>query len=142
MNNPEKAVNNFKNGLNCAQAVLTAYGPSCGLDEKLCVRVASPFGGGVGHLQEICGAVSGAIMVIGLKHGEGSEGREKRDRINEMVQDFVNQFTSRNRSHLCRDLLGFDISTKSGLEQARKQGIFSGCAEYVRIAAEILETML
>ncbi|MBN2159816.1 MAG: C_GCAxxG_C_C family protein [Spirochaetes bacterium] len=142
MNNPEKAVSNFNNGLNCAQAILKAYGPSCGLEENLCVRIAAPLGGGIGHLQEICGAVSGAIMVIGLKFGEGSEDRGKRARINDLVQDFVREFTSRNRSHLCRDLLGFDISTPDGLAEARKKGIFGGCAEYVRIAAEILEKML
>jgi C_GCAxxG_C_C family probable redox protein len=142
MKNPEKAVDFFNRGLNCSQSVLMAYGPLLGLDEETCKRIASPFGGGIGHMQEICGAVSGAIMALGLKHGAGSESREVRDRINDMAQDLVRKFQSRNNSVMCRDLLGFDITTKSGLEEARKRGVFSGCEAYVKLAAEILETML
>jgi C_GCAxxG_C_C family probable redox protein len=118
------------------------YGPLCGVDEEICIRIASPFGGGIGHLQEICGAVSGAIMAIGLKHGAGTAERDRRDRINELAREFINEYTKRNSSILCRDLLGFDITTESGLVEARRRGIFSACGNYVRIAAEILEKML
>jgi C_GCAxxG_C_C family probable redox protein len=142
MNNPEKALDFFNRGMNCSQSILMVYGPLCGLDEETCKKIASPFGGGIGHLQEICGAVSGAIMALGLKHGAGSESREVRDRINDMAQDLVRKFKARNSTIMCRDLLGFDITTKSGLEEARKRGVFSGCGAYVTLAAEILETML
>lgn len=142
MNNPDRAVEYFKGGLNCSQSVLMAYGPILGLDEETCKRIASPFGGGIGHLQEICGAASGAIMTLGLKHGAGSESRDVRDRINDMVQDFVRRFKSRNNAIMCHDLLGFDITTAEGLAEARKRGVFGGCAAYVKIAAEILDTML
>ncbi len=142
MKKSEKAVEYFNKGLNCSQSMLMTYGPSHGLAEELCKRIASPFGGGIGHLQEICGAASGAIMVLGLKHGAGSENRDARDRLNDMVQDFVRQFKLRNNAITCRDLLGFDITTEEGLAEARKRGVFAGCAGYVKIAAEILETML
>jgi C_GCAxxG_C_C family probable redox protein len=142
MTNADSAIDKFKKGLNCAQAVFSTFGPSCGLDEEMCVRIASPFGGGIGHLQEVCGAVSGAIMVIGLKHGAGSTERDVRDHINELAQNFVRDFKLRNNSVLCRDLLSFDITTKSGLAEARKKGVFAPCAGYVRNAVEILETML
>lgn len=142
MKKSEKAVDYFNKGFNCSQSMLLAYGISLGLTEDLCKRIAAPFGGGIGHLQEICGAVTGAIMVLGLKHGTGSENRDERDRLNDMVQDFVRQFKARNNAVLCRDLLGFDITTAEGLAEARKRGVFGACDGYVRIAAEILDTML
>jgi C_GCAxxG_C_C family probable redox protein len=142
MSNGDWAVESFSKGLNCAQAVLSAYGPALGLDEKTCIKIASPFGGGIGHVQEVCGAVSGAVMAIGLKHGEGSEQRDKRDRIIELTQEFLRQFKERSGSLLCRDLLNFDISTREGLRKAREQGAFSVCSGYVRLAGELLEKIL
>jgi C_GCAxxG_C_C family probable redox protein len=142
MSNADKAEERFNGGMNCAQSVLTVFGPSCGLDEEKCVRVAAAFGGGIGHLQEICGAVSGAVMVLGLKFGGDSASRDNRERINELAQRFIHEFSARNSSILCRDLLGFDISTKDGLLEARRRGVFSACAGYVRIASELLDTML
>jgi C_GCAxxG_C_C family probable redox protein len=142
MTNADKAVDTFKKGLNCAQAVLSAFGPSCGLDENMCIRIASAFGGGIGHAQEVCGVVSAAAMVIGLKYGEKSTEREVRDHINELTQNFIRDFKSQNKSILCRDLLAFDITTKSGLAEARKKGAFAPCVGYARSAAEILEKML
>ncbi len=142
MSNAEKAVEKFKNGLNCSQAVLSAYGPSLGLDEETCIRIAAPFGGGIGHVQEVCGAVSGAIMAIGLKHGEGTRQRDKRDRIIELAQEFIIEFKKQKKSILCRDLLGCDISTRDGLLKAREQNAFNVCADYVRLAGQLLEKML
>jgi C_GCAxxG_C_C family probable redox protein len=142
MTNADRAVDMFKKGLNCSQAVLSVFGPSCGLFEDMCVRIAAPFGGGIGHAQEVCGAVSGAAMVIGLKHGAGSAERDVRDNINDLVQNFIREFKSQNNSILCRDLLAFDITTKIGLAEARKKGVFAPCAGYVRSAVEILEKIL
>lgn len=113
-----------------------------GLNEEMCARIASPFGGGIGHIQEVCGAVSGAVMAIGLKYGEKSTDRDVRDHINELTQNFIREFKSKNKSIFCRDLLAFDITTKAGLVEARKQGKFAPCPGYVRSAIEILEKML
>ncbi|HNW28310.1 MAG TPA: C-GCAxxG-C-C family protein [Spirochaetota bacterium] len=142
MSKGELAAERFRNGLNCSQSVLATYGPALGLDEKTCIRIASPFGGGIGHVQEVCGALSGAIMAIGLKHGEGSELRERRDRVIELTQEFIGEFKKRKGSIFCRDLLGCDITTKEGLVKAREQGAFNVCADYVRLAGELLEKML
>ena len=142
MSKAEKAAEKFKNGMNCSQAVLSAYGPALGLDEKTCIRIASPFGGGIGHVQEVCGAVSGAVMAIGLKHGEGREQRDKRDRIIELTQEFIKEFKKQKKSILCRDLLGCDISTGDGLIKAREQNAFNVCVDYVRLAGELLEKIL
>jgi C_GCAxxG_C_C family probable redox protein len=142
MSKTEMAVEKLKNGLNCSQSVLSAYGPALGLDEETCIRIAAPFGGGIGHVQEVCGAVSGAAMAIGLKHGEGTEQRDKRDRIIEITQEFIKEFKKQKGTILCRDLLGCDISTKEGLMHAREKNAFSVCADYVRLASELLEKML
>jgi C_GCAxxG_C_C family probable redox protein len=142
MSTADKAVESFKNGLNCSQAVLFTCGPALGLDEKTCIKIAAPFGGGIGHIQEVCGAVSGAAMAIGLKHGEGTDQRDKRDRVIGLTQEFIEEFRKRNGFIRCRDLLNFDITTRSGLLKAREQGTFNVCADYVRSAVEILEKML
>lgn len=142
MNNPDKAVANFEKGMNCAQSVISVYGPQYGLDPDLCVRIASAFGGGIGHTQGICGAVTGAIMVIGLKHGKGTAERDRRDHINALARQFIEEFKKRNGGVMCRRLLDFDISTDEGLFEARQRGLFVLCAGFIRTAAEILERML
>ena len=81
MNQVECALSCFQEGFSCAQAVLSAYGPQYGLDRELALKVAGAFGGGMGHMGQVCGAVTGAFMVIGLKYGktcaEDNETREK-----------------------------------------------------------------
>jgi len=142
MNNPEKAVEFFKGGRNCSQSVVSAFGPSCGLPAETCIRIAAPFGGGIGHIQETCGAVTGAIMILGMVHGAGTENRDARDGIIEKTREFIREFKKRHRTVRCRDLLGCDITTKAGLAAARDGGAFNACADYVQTAAEILDTML
>ena len=77
MSRSEKAGSLFLSGLNCSQAVLSAFGPGLGLPENLCRNMGRPFGAGMGYRQETCGAVTGAYMVIGLVHGEFDPGDEK-----------------------------------------------------------------
>ncbi len=92
----------------------------------------------------VCGAVTGAVMVIGLKNsgGEGESG-ETKARTYEIVRDFIARFKSRNDNIRCNDLLGIDISTHEGHEEAAKLGLFkTRCKQYVHDAAEILEEML
>ena len=69
MTKPERAVDLFARQFNCAQAILGAYGPDEGLDERRCLTIAAPFGGGIARLGETCGVVTAAIMVLGLRHG-------------------------------------------------------------------------
>jgi C_GCAxxG_C_C family probable redox protein len=123
--------------------VLSAYGPVLGLDETMCKRVAAGFGGGLGAMQEACGAVTGAVMVLGLKYGVSGKDLESRYLIYEKVQEFGREFKARNKFIACRDLLDFDISTKSGMKEAREKGIFKAkCPGFVRDAADILDKML
>jgi C_GCAxxG_C_C family probable redox protein len=107
------------------------------------MKVASGFGGGLGGMQEACGAVTGACMVIGLKYGEAGSDHKLRQKVYEAVQEFGREFRSRNKAITCRDLLGFDISTKTGMKEARDKGIFkTKCPGFVRDAVEILEKFM
>ncbi len=144
MSRVEEAVACFKEGFICSQAVLSAYSVQLGLDRDTALKIADGFGGGMGRLGEICGAVTGAFMVIGLKHGRiAVEDAQAHEKTYSLVNKFVRRFKSRNRSVVCRELLSCDISSPEGLQSARQQNLFTTiCPGYVRDAAEILEEIL
>lgn len=131
----------FKSGLNCCQAVLMAFAAEHGLSREEAMRLGSAFGGGMGGMGLTCGAVTGAFMVIGLKH-------PRRDRATagpstQLVQQFTQRFRQRNDSICCRELLGQDISTPEGNTAAREAGLFQTlCPRLVRDAADILEQLV
>lgn len=143
MNRVELAVSYFKEGYTCSQALLSIYGAKFGLDREIALRIADGFAGGMG-MGETCGAVTGAIMVIGLKHGRTVvEDRDAHRKTNSLVNDFIRVFKSRNGSIVCRELLGCDVSTPEGLNSAREKKLFTTvCPNYVRDAAEIVEQIL
>jgi len=144
MNNPERAVALFKEGFNCSQAVLAAYGEQFDLKQELALRVAGAFGGGMGRMGETCGAVTGAIMVVGLKFGSTTAVDLKaRENAYAVVREFVHRFKGRNVSVLCRDLLDCDISTPEGMKRAKEEGIIKqSCPKFVKDAAEILDQLI
>jgi C_GCAxxG_C_C family probable redox protein len=144
MSDVERAVNGFQEGFNCCQSVLSTYGPRFGLNRELALKLASGLGGGIGHQGGICGAVTGAIMVIGLKHGGTlADGEESLEKTYGLISRFLEGFKARHGSILCRELLGYDISTPEGLQAARDKGLFFDvCPKYVRASAEILEEIL
>lgn len=139
----EQAVSCFSEGFNCSQAVLSTFGPEMGLDRETALRVAGMFGGGMGHMGGVCGAVTGAFMAIGLKYSKVQDGEnKKRDSGYALVRQFAEEFTARNGSIVCKELLGCDLSTPDGLAQARDTGLFSDvCPRFVRSAVDILEQM-
>ncbi len=133
----------FKGGLNCAQAILSTYGSQFGLDREIAVRIARAFGSGMG-MGETCGAVTGALMVIGLKHA-GLKGRSlfSKDRTEEVAREFAARFKERNGTTECRELLGCDVSSVEGLKAAKREKHFKKrCPKFVQDAAEILEEIL
>jgi C_GCAxxG_C_C family probable redox protein len=106
------------------------------------LRVASGFGGGMGCMGEACGAVTGAIMVLGLRHGAATADREAKEQVYQKVSEFIQRFKARNGTMTCRELLGCDISTPEGLQRMRDQGLFTTlCPRFVQDAVEILEEM-
>ncbi len=143
MNRVEYAVSQFKSGLNCSQAIFSAYAGRFAVDEPTALKIASGFGGGMGRNAEICGVVSGALMVLGLCYGGCNADSETKEAVYARVRQFTERFKTRNQSLVCRDLLGCDIGTPAGLEQARQKKLFATtCVKLVRDAAEILEEML
>jgi C_GCAxxG_C_C family probable redox protein len=144
MSRVEEALACFKGGFICSQAVLSAYASQLGLDRDTALRIADGFGGGMARMGETCGVVTGAFMVIGLKHGRTSvEDVQAHEMTYDTVNEFVRRFKSRNKSIICRELLGCDISTPDGLQKARQQNLFATvCPAYVRDATEILEEIL
>ena len=104
----EEAVAYFKEGLSCSQAIMAAYGPTVGLDRDTAIKIASGFGGGMGRMAETCGVVTGAFMVLGLKHGAATADREAKEAIYALVREFAARFKAIHGSIVCRDLLGCD----------------------------------
>ena len=143
MSRIDSALSRFAQGFNCSQAVLSAYAGQFGLDEETALKIASGFGGGMGRMADTCGAVTGAFMVLGLKYGQPRRIGRPRKGSTHRIRDFAERFKARNGSLVCRDLLGCDISTPEGLQQAREAEMFSKtCPKFVRDACEILEEML
>ena len=143
MDNVSRAVASFKEGFNCSQAVLSVYGPQFGLGREAALKLACGFGGGM-RMGQVCGAVTGAFMVIGLKHGQTEAvDKESKERTYRLVKEFAEKFTLRNSSIICRELLGCDISTPEGIKTATEKDLFNSfCPKMVQDAAEILEEML
>ena len=137
----ETAAARFDQGFNCAQAVFSAFATQLGLEEKAALKLASPFGGGVARRGSICGAVSGALMAFGLVHGaETPAGKEE---IYRRSQELLRRFEEKHGSILCRDLIGCDLSTPAGRQEAAEKGVSrSICPGLVREAAGIAREML
>ena len=144
MSRVEQAVSCFKEGFSCAPALLSTYGTQFGLSREIALKVADGFGGGMGRMGKTCGAVTGAFMVIGLKHGRTvARDTQAHEKTNSLVNEFVHRFKSRNGSIGCKELLGYDISTPEGLNIAREKKLFdSVCPKCIQDAAEILEQIL
>jgi C_GCAxxG_C_C family probable redox protein len=124
--------------------VLSTYSEELGLGKELALRIACGFGGEIGRTGRTCGAVTGAVMVIGLEYGQADVAdEESRQETHRLVKEFVDKFTALHRSVECRELIGYDLSDSSALESARKSSVFrSKCPGFVYDAAGILEDIL
>lgn len=137
-----QAVDTFRNGINCTQAILSSWGARHGLDGETAMKLGGAFGSGM-NMGETCGAVTGALMVIGLRHARVSKaGFLSRDRTERETIAFIERFKARNGTVLCKELLGCDLGTPQGRAIARRDRSFkTRCPQFVRDAAEILEEM-
>ena len=142
MTNPtQTAQDRFTLGFSCSQSVFSAYASQLGIEDETALKLASPFGGGVAHQGQVCGAVTGALMAIGLARGSAT--LDKKDETYRMAEEFVKRFQERHDTILCRELIGHDISTPGGLENARGQLVFKTiCPGLVRDAAELVAEFL
>ena len=132
----------FSSGYNCAQAVLGAFCEDEGLSMKTALMLATGFGGGV-RCGELCGAVSGAIMVIGLKCGFYiKKDMEQNEFCRKKTYEFIERFKETNRSILCRDLLGADIRTPADHAKPEAKAAHKKvCPALVGSAVQIIESM-
>ena len=132
----------FKQGYNCSQSVFAAFCDETGLDTETALKIASSFGGGMGRLREVCGAVTGMFMVAGMKYGytDASDNKAKTEHYR-LIQDLAKQFEKENGSIICRELLGISIKYDNPLSEARNENYYRKrpCAELVEQAARMLD---
>ncbi len=141
MSKREIAENYFKEGYNCAQAVVLAFSEEIKMDKKTASMTSSGFGGGFGRLREVCGAVSGMVFVLSAIEGsfDPTDSNSKME-IYKKVQELVGKFKEKNRSYICRELLGLSNETVSYVPDKRTQEYYKKrpCPLLVGDAAEIL----
>jgi len=136
MNKVDKAGELFKGGCNCAQAVFAAFADEFGLDEKLAKRISCGLGGGVGRMREVCGAVSAAAMIIGMRLGPNPD----KTKAYPEIQEFCRKFKEQTGSIVCHELLDGTGATTGGAPEARTPAYYQKrpCVELVKLAASLL----
>jgi len=134
----------FKDGFTCSSAVFSSFSEELGLDSETAKKISCGFGAGISKTGNICGAVSGAIMVIGLKYGKTKEGDDAAtEKTRALVRKFMQEFTEHHGSVNCTELLGYNLSNPAEYEKARDSKLFvTRCPELVGDAAAILEKIL
>jgi len=136
----DDAKQNAANGYNCCQSVFAAFCEDLGLDRDTGLKISSGFGAGVCR-GEICGAVSGAVMALGLKKGFYIESDDKgHERIVELTKKFMKAFEEKHGSIICKELLGCDISKTENYEKVVEEGVFEKvCRNLIGSSAELVE---
>jgi C_GCAxxG_C_C family probable redox protein len=144
MTKSEDALASFRSGFTCSSAVFSTFSAELGLDPEAAKKISCGFGAGISKTGNICGAVSGAIMVIGLKYGKTKEGDDAAtEKTRALVRKFMQEFTERHDSVNCTELLGYNLSKPEEYEKARDSKLFvTKCPELVGDAAAILEKIL
>jgi C_GCAxxG_C_C family probable redox protein len=144
MTRKQTAVDLFKQQLNCSQAVFTAFRQTDQLDQATALKLATVFGAGVACTGGTCGAVTGALMAISMKHGRGDVASvDAKVETYQLGRRFMDEFARQNGSCVCADLLGMNIGIPENMDKAREQKLFeTKCLTLVQSAAEILERIL
>jgi C_GCAxxG_C_C family probable redox protein len=136
------ALARFSEGFSCSQSVLAAFAPDLGLDADAALRVSAAFGGGMGRLGHTCGAVTGALMALGLKDGATVPDPAAKERTYALTREFIARFEARHGATACADLLGVNIGTPEGQVAEREANLFKmTCPGLVASAVAILQEM-
>lgn len=141
----EKATDLFKQGYNCSQSIFAAFIDETGMDLETALKISSSFGGGMGRLREVCGAVTGMFMVAGIKNGyTDPNDKTAKSEHYKSIQILASKFNEKNGSIICRELLGLDTETDSFLPEDRTEEYYKKrpCALLVGDAAEIIEEFI
>lgn len=145
MTRKEQAINNFKEGYNCTQAVVLAFQDVLTIDAKELCKIASPFGGGISRMRETCGAVTGMVLVLGNLIGYNTpETGEKKHELYKNTQELLKIFENKYGSLTCRVLLNLTNKHDDPKPTPRDHAFFEKrpCPELIGGAAEILEDYL
>jgi C_GCAxxG_C_C family probable redox protein len=140
----DRALRQFGMGFHCAQSVLEVYAPDFGMDPMMARRIANPLAGGSGVGGE-CGAVASACLILGLRHGNTTPAFGDVDKEAELfarISQLITEFRKRNGAINCRELLGVDLFTKEGRDEASRNNLVAiRCQTYIQDAIEILESL-
>lgn len=142
MTRPEKAKELFENGCNCAQAVFCAFEDVTGFDRETALRFSAGFGGGMGRLREVCGAVSGMTMVLSCVFASTDPNNaEKKKELYALIQKAAGDFKAENGSYICRELLELGEGASDPTPEKRTEHYYKKrpCSELVYCAAAITE---
>ncbi len=144
MQNEKSALESFRSGLNCSQAVLKAYCDRLNIDIDLAMNISCGFGGGMGRLQETCGAVTGAYMVLSVFNGKKfSDNKDKKEGAYSSIQMFSKRFKSIHGTTDCKSLLNCDLKTEEGLRFAKENRLFETiCEQCISDSINIVEDLL
>lgn len=137
-----KAMSLFKEGYNCSQSVFLAFADKYSMEPEMAARMSSSFGGGMGRLREVCGAVSGMFMVAGMLYGYASPAAsEEKKQHYERIQQLARSFTAENGSIVCRELLGLNQKSDAPTPEKRTEAYYQKrpCVQLVGMAAAIME---
>ena len=139
----EKALQLFSEHFHCSQAVLAAFSEECGITEEQALKLGACFGSGM-RKGEVCGACTGALMVLGLLYGQSDkEDLESRMQANRVNEAMMERFSEKCGSYICNELLGCDVRTEQGIQYARDHHLFTElCPKMVAAAVDVLEEIL
>ena len=137
----ERAKELFKSGYNCSQSVFAVFAEELGVDFKTALKLSLPFGGGMGRMREVCGAVSGMFAAAGLAYASDDNSAENKKEMYKKVQELAQRFKDKNSSIVCRELLSGVNSETSPEPEKRTQEYYKKrpCVDLVCDAASILE---
>lgn len=144
MKRTEIALQRFSQGYNCAQSVFTVFATEYGLDLETARQIAALFGGGIARRGELCGAISGGLMALGLCLATyDPTDNERKDRLYQLGQNFIESFRSRFGEQHCRFLINRELDTPQKHHAAKESGVFQNqCPQYVAFAVETIAEIL
>lgn len=144
MSRSEVAVNKFKEGYNCAQSVLFSYAEKLNISKDIALRISNGFGAGMGRKQEVCGAISGGILVLNHIYGRGeNEDKKKQDLTYSKVRDLMNRFEHKYGTVNCKKLLGdCELLTEEGQKKFKSNNLIEKCYEYVAYTVKLLDEII
>ncbi|MEN3202136.1 MAG: C-GCAxxG-C-C family protein [Atribacterota bacterium] len=138
-----KGVEYHRQGFNCAESVLLGLCDHLGIENSLIPRIATGFGGGIGHTGNICGAITGAVMALGIRFGrENPQDKDSRDRLYLLVETFLKEIEETLGYLDCLNLIGVRLNTKEGLERYREENLRLKCQQIVETVENIARRYL